>query len=45
MIGTVNYEPGTEAMKGDHLRKVLKEKFSQELAAVLFPTEIFTKNN
>ena len=44
-IGTVSYEPGTEALQGYHLRKILKEKFSTELAAVLFPTQIFTKNN
>lgn len=43
LIGIVNYEPGTEAIKGKHLRKILKDKFSEELASVLMP-EIFPAN-
>ena len=45
LIGIVTHEPGTEAMKGYHLRKMLKDKFSEELSAVLFPTHIFQRNN
>jgi len=45
LIGIVTHEPGTEALKGYHLRKMLKDKFSQELSAVLFPTHIFERNN
>jgi glycosyltransferase involved in cell wall biosynthesis len=36
-IGTVNYEAGAEALKGIHLRKLLKDNFSKELSSVLVP--------
>jgi glycosyltransferase involved in cell wall biosynthesis len=44
-IGKLDYEPGEEPIKGYHLRKILKDRFSPELAVVLFPTEIFKKKN
>jgi len=40
-IGTINCEPGMEAIKGYHLRKILKDKFSRELSVLLFPDQIF----
>jgi glycosyltransferase involved in cell wall biosynthesis len=40
-IGSINYEPGAERIKGAHLRKILKDKFSEELASTLFPEQIF----
>ncbi|HWI91502.1 MAG TPA: glycosyltransferase family 2 protein [Flavisolibacter sp.] len=40
LIGIVNYEAGTEPIKGVHLRKILKDRFSEELASVLLP-EVF----
>jgi glycosyltransferase involved in cell wall biosynthesis len=43
-IGTITCDPGTEAIKGYHLRKILKDKFSRELSVVLFPGQLFTKN-
>lgn len=42
LIGIVNHEPGTEAIKGKHLRKILKDKFSEELASVLMPNHFTT---
>jgi GT2 family glycosyltransferase len=36
-IGTINYEAGAEALKGIHLRKLLKDNFSKELSSVLIP--------
>ena len=42
-IGTIDYEPGTEQLKGYHFRKILKDKFSRELSVVLFPNQIFKK--
>lgn len=35
LIGIVNYEAGTEPIKGVHLRKILKDRFPEELASVL----------
>lgn len=37
LIGIVNYEAGAERIKGKHLRKILKDKFSEELASALMP--------
>jgi len=31
-------------IKGYHLRKILKDKFSRELSVVLFPGQLFIKN-
>jgi hypothetical protein len=44
-IGTINNDAGSEQIKGYHLRKLLKEKFSEQLAEVLFPHAIFKKSN
>jgi glycosyltransferase involved in cell wall biosynthesis len=43
LIGFLNYEAGMEPIKGVHLRKILKDKFSEELASVLLP-EMFPAN-
>ena len=43
-IGVVDYEPGSEMIKGYHLRKILKDKFSRELSVVLFPAQLLIKN-
>jgi glycosyltransferase involved in cell wall biosynthesis len=40
LIGIVDYEAGVEPIKGVHLRKILKDRFSEELAAALLP-EVF----
>lgn len=37
LIGNIAYEPGAEPIKGVHVRKILKDRFSNELASVLFP--------
>ena len=41
LIGIVPYEAGAEPIKGVHLRKILKDKFSNELASVLM-LEVFS---
>ena len=37
LIGTVEYEPGAEPIKGIHLRQMLKDKFYKELLSVIDP--------
>jgi GT2 family glycosyltransferase len=41
-IGTIEHEAGLEPMKGYHLRKLLRQKFYNRLAEVLYPHYIFT---
>ena len=41
-IGSIEHEAGLEAIRGYHLRKLLKQKFYNRLADVLYPHHIFT---
>jgi glycosyltransferase involved in cell wall biosynthesis len=43
-IGSVDHESGTEPIKGVHLRKLLKDKFSDELCSVIAPDIAFSDN-
>jgi GT2 family glycosyltransferase len=40
-IGTIDHEAGLEPIRGYHLRKLLKRKFYNRLADVLYPRHIF----
>lgn len=40
-IGTISYEAGAESLKGIHLRKILKDKFSDELFSAIDPKNSF----
>ncbi|HTM91085.1 MAG TPA: glycosyltransferase family 2 protein [Flavisolibacter sp.] len=40
-IGTVYYQAGYEPLKGKHLRKILKDQFSEKLTLAIYPEKIF----
>jgi len=44
-IGTIEQEAGWEPTRGYHLRKLLKRKFYNKLADVVYPHDLFAKKN
>lgn len=43
-IGSVNKVAGYESLKGKHLRKILKDRFSEKLASAIYPENVFKSN-
>lgn len=40
-IGSIYHQAGYESLKGKHLRKILKDHFSAQLALTIYPEKIF----